>query len=323
MQSSKIISIAVATTIIALAPNVMGDAIDDVPPRGATWVDAADAALSSSPASFSDRLREPVLLARGEVGADLLARKRLYVEQRNVSGYVAQRDVPVLSDKPDAESLGRPPTGKLTYLAFYPYTEIPLGEKPSEIVLATLKDVPIGTPVEEIQRASDAFGLDIRFMKAVARIESDFDPKKRTGSYIGLYQLSNYEFARYGSGDITNPRDNAVAAAYKFLTEATQFEWDTHRTPTFSDLYLIHQQGWQGAAEHVAHPGRIAWKSMCATDEGKEKGEKWCKRAIWGNTLPTVRHGRQTVDNLTSGEFVDMWRRRVDFLYARYSNAAN
>jgi hypothetical protein len=25
---------------------------------------------------------------------------------------------------------------------------------------------------------------------------------------------------------------------------------------------------------------RIAWKSMPATNEGMEKGEKWCKRAI-------------------------------------------
>jgi hypothetical protein len=323
MQSSKIASIAVATTIIAFAANVIGDAIDDVPPRLAAWVDAADADLSGSPASFSDRLREPVLLARGEIDVDLLARKQLYIEQRDTAGYGERGDVPVLNDKPGAEPLGRPSTGKPGYLAFYPYAEIPLKEKPAEIVLAALKDVPVGTPVEEIQRATDAFGLDIKFMKAVARIESDFDPKKRTGSYIGLFQLSNYEFARYGSGEITNPRDNAIAAAYKFLTEATQFEWDTHRAPTFSDLYLIHQQGWQGAAEHVAHPERIAWKSMCATDEGKEKGEKWCKRAIWGNTLPAVKQSAKSVENLTSGEFVNMWRRRVDFLYARYSNAAN
>ena len=92
-------------------------------------------------------------------------------------------------------------------------------------------------------------------MKTVAKIEFDFDPKQRTGSYIGLFQLNHYEFNKYGSGDITNPRDNAVAAAYKFITEGTMFEWDTHKDPTFSDLYLIYQQGWQGAAEHVAHPG--------------------------------------------------------------------
>jgi hypothetical protein len=39
------------------------------------------------------------------------------------------------------------------------------------------------------------------------------------------------------------------------------------------------KRGTQGAEEHVNHPDSIAWKSMCATDEGKQKGEKWCKRA--------------------------------------------
>ena len=89
-------------------------------------------------------------------------------------------------------------------------------------------------------------------MRAVAKIESDFDPKQRTGSYIGLFQLSKYEFAKYGSGEITSPRDNAIAAAYKFVTEATLFELDTHKEPTFSYRYLIHQQGWQGAANTLA-----------------------------------------------------------------------
>ena len=150
-------------------------------------------------------------------------------------------------------------------------------------------------------------------------IESDFDPKQRTGSYVGLFQLSNNEFAKYGSGDILNARDNAIAAAYKFATAATLFELNTHKNATISDLYLIHQQGTQGAAQQVNHPDSIAWKSMCATDEGKQKGEKWCKRAIWGNTLPEIKHVWRTVDNLTSGAFVKMWQQQVDRYYTRYS----
>ena len=218
---------------------------------------------------------------------------------------------------PDNPSDSIPP--KHSYLAYYVYDEHPPPRRPADIVLNSLRNVPIGTPLEEIKRAADAFGLNYNFMKTVAKIESDFDPKQRTGSYIGLFQLNHYEFNKYGSGDITNPRDNAIAAAYKFITEGTMFEWDTHKDPTFSDLYLIHQQGWQGAAEHVAHPGRIAWQSMCATDEGKEKGEKWCKRAIWQNTLPNIKQLWKSVENMTSGAFVYMWRQRVERLYLRYS----
>jgi len=210
---------------------------------------------------------------------------------------------------------------RLLYLADYAYSEVPPDEKPAETVFNSLKDIPIGTPIEEIKRASEAFGLDFNFMKAVAKIESDFDPKQRTGSYIGLFQLSKYEFAEYGSGDILNARDNAVAAAYKFATAAILFELNTHQKATLSDLYLIHQQGTRGAEEHVNHPDRIAWKSMCATDEGKQKGEQWCKRAIWENTLPEVKHVWKSVENLTSGVFVKMWQERVDRFYSRYSEA--
>lgn len=209
-----------------------------------------------------------------------------------------------------------------SYLAYYVYSELPPDPRPADIVLESLKAISIGTPLEEIKLASAAFGLDFIFMKTVARIESGFDPKARTGSYIGLFQLSNNEFAKYGSGDITSPRDNSVAAGYKFLSEATLFERDVRRKPTFNDLYLVHQQGWQGAAEHTNHPERIAWKSMCETDEGREKGVKWCKRAIWGNTLPAIKRAWKSVDKLTSGAFTSMWRQRVDTLYARYSAAA-
>src|SRR5262247_2473793 len=210
----------------------------------------------------------------------------------------------------------------LSYLAYYAYSELPPETKPADIVLNALKGYSPGTPVEEIKRITDVLGLDFTFMKAVAKIESGFNPKQRTGSYIGLFQLSRYEFKAYGSGNITDARDNAIAGAYKFATEALLFEFETGRKPTFSDLYLIHQQGWQGAAQHVSHPKRIAWKSMCATDEGKEKGARWCKRAIWGNTLPAIKHAWKSVDKLTSSAFMGMWQQRVDDLYACYSLAA-
>ena len=221
-------------------------------------------------------------------------------------------------DGPPATS-PNPAEGELSYLKYYVYSETPPPEKPAKIALAALRDVRLGTPVQEIERAAKAFDMDANFMKAVAKVESDFNPTERTGSYIGLFQLSKSEFGKFGSGDILNARDNAMAAAYKFLTEAALFETVTRKKPTFSDLYLIHQQGWQGAAEHISHPQQIAWKSMCATQEGVEKGERWCKRAIWGNTLPAVKREWKSVDRLTSGAFVAMWRERVETLYVRYT----
>jgi hypothetical protein len=252
-------------------------------------------------------------LAQAEISDDSIETNSVDFCHHDVAG-----PVPTTSNASDPA----PVTQDFRYLIYYVWSELPPAEKPADIVLRSLKDTPVGTPVEEIKRASDAFGLDFNFMKAVARIESGFDPKQHTGSYVGLFQLSKYEFNKFGSGQILDSRDNAIAAAYKVITEGILFEWVTHKKPTLSDLYLIHQQGWEGAAEHISQPDRIAWKSMCATSEGREKGEKWCKRAIWRNTLPTVKDTWKSVDELTSGAFVGMWRERIALFYSKYMATA-
>ena len=151
-------------------------------------------------------------------------------------------------------------------------------------------------------------------MMAFALIESSCQPRQKTGSYIGLFQLSQYEFNRYGrsGGDVYNMRDNAMAAAHKFVVEAIDFEHAVGRYPTPFDRYCIHQQGSEGCIQHQARPDRIAWESMCATQEGRTKGEKWCRLAIWGNVPSNLKASiTGGVAALTSGAFLDIWRGRV------------
>ena len=319
MRTLQFTSLIVAFTIIAAYQIICGKTLSAAPPEAAVELEVSPALPSSFVGSAMPIARGPLLLREGETDSDTLGKEQARLEAAfdALGEQQARTEDSVQDHSPDPA----PPKQNFSYLAYYVFAEILPDKKPADTVLETLENIPIGTPVEEIKRASDAFGVDFNFMKAVAKIESDFDPKQRTGSYIGLFQLSNYEFKEYGSGQITNPRDNAIAAAYKFATEALLFESETHKKPTFNDLYLIHQQGWQGAAEHVSHPERIAWKSMCVTDEGQEKGERWCKRAIWGNTLPAIKHIWKSVDKLTSGAFVGMWHQRVDHLYSRYSAA--
>ena len=257
-----------------------------------------------------------------ETGGDPNEAKLAETKSADLGPPYAVQSAPAMRDASDDAFDSARGTQDFRYLIYYVWSELPPTEKPAETVLRSLKDNPVGTPVEEIKRASDAFGLDFNFMKAVAKIEFGFDPKQRTGSYVGLFQLSKYEFNKFGSGQIFDSRDNAVAAAYKVITEGILFEWVTHKKPTLSDLYLIHQQGWEGAAEHISQPDRIAWKSMCATGEGRQKGEKWCKRAIWRNTLPAFKDAWKSVDKLTSGAFVGMWRERVTDFYSKYMTAA-
>jgi hypothetical protein len=316
-----------AFTIAAAYQVITGKTMSAASPEEAADVEVTSALSSNVVTPALPVVREPLLLPKEETNADALKKGQArleavfdaLVEQQATTDTLVERQARTEGSVQEHSSDPTPPKQNFSSLAYYVFSEIPPAEKPADTVLRTMKSLPIGTPVEEIKRASDAFGLDFNFMKAVAKIESGFNPKQRTGSYIGLFQLSNHEFKEYGSGNITDPRDNAVAGAYKFATEALLFEFETGRKPTFSDLYLIHQQGWQGAAQHVSHPKSVAWKSMCATDEGKEKGERWCKRAIWGNTLPAVKQVWKSVNKLTSRAFVGMWEQRVDNLYSHYS----
>jgi hypothetical protein len=299
----------VANTVVANAAVASGEVATAAEPAAGTATDTTAA---------SDKPESIVVAALPDPSQTLSADLPPVQESVDFCHHDDAGPVPTTSNASDPA----PVTQDFRYLIYYVWSELPPAEKPADIVLRSLKDTPVGTPVEEIKHASDAFGLDFNFMKAVARIESGFDPKQHTGSYIGLFQLSKYEFNKFGSGQILDSRDNAIAAAYKFITEGILFEWVTQKKPTLSDLYLIHQQGWEGAAEHISQPDRIAWKSMCATSEGREKGEKWCKRAIWRNTLPAVKHAWKSVDKLTSGAFVGMWRDRVADFYSNYMATA-
>jgi hypothetical protein len=170
----------------------------------------------------------------------------------------------------------------------------------------------------EIEQAAKLFDVDVRMMKAFAKIESGYNPKARTGKYKCLFQLSDWEFAKYWQGDIYDIRDCSIAAARKVATEAAQFEKDVGRRATAAEIYCIHQQGYQGCAFHYAAPHQLAWKNMYLTGEGQEKGEAWARKAIWGNVPSDLKNKiKGGVEALTSGQFIALWTERVNRFMAR------
>jgi hypothetical protein len=170
----------------------------------------------------------------------------------------------------------------------------------------------------EIEQAAMLFDVDVGLMKAFAKIESDYNPRAKTGSYKCLFQLSDSEFTKYWQGDIYDIRDCSIAAARKFATEAAEFEKDVGRKATAAELYCIHQQGYQGCAFHYAAPQQLAWKNMYLTSEGQEKGEKWARKAIWGNVPADLKNKfKGGVEALTSGQFIALWTERVNRFMAR------
>ena len=170
----------------------------------------------------------------------------------------------------------------------------------------------------EIEQAANLFDVDVQMMKAFAKIESGYNPKAKTGSYKCLFQLSDWEFSKYWKGDIYDIRDCSIAAARKFATEAEQFENDVGRKATAAELYCIHQQGYQGCSFHYDAPQQLAWKNMYLTSEGQQKGEKWARKAIWGNVPADLKAKfKGGVEALTSGQFIALWTERVNRFMAR------
>lgn len=161
-----------------------------------------------------------------------------------------------------------------------------------------------------IAAAAERHGVDPDLMRRIAAIESSGDPRAVTGSYRGLFQLSEQEFA--GRGDILSPADNAEAAAANFVRHIATFRQQHGRDPTAGELYLIHQQGVGGFAAHMAEPSRLAWQSMLATGEGRRRGEAWARQAIGGNLPPRVLAQLGGIENVTSQQFMDYWRGRVE-----------
>ncbi len=197
----------------------------------------------------------------------------------------------------------------------------PTGSQPS----GSTGQLPAGPSNTAIAKVSTETGIDPGLMHRVAQIESGgrSGPEADTGSYKGLYQLSQAEFNKYGGGNIYNPEDNARAFANKTKAEAAQFQATNGRAPTPAEQYLMHQQGVAGLAAHEANPDAPAWRNMLSTGEGQQKGEKWAKAAIWGNMPDGVKAKFPGgVDSVTSRQFMDVWQAKVGGAVAPTAAAA-
>src|SRR5262249_43782661 len=119
----------------------------------------------------------PLLLPNEETNSDTLEKDQArldaafhaLVEQQATTDALVERPARTDDSIQDHSFDPTPRQQNFSILAYYVFSEIPPDEKPADTVLEAMKGLPIGTPVEEIRRASDAFGLDFNFMKAVAK----------------------------------------------------------------------------------------------------------------------------------------------------------
>lgn len=165
---------------------------------------------------------------------------------------------------------------------------------------------------DTIQKWAQQYGVDPNLMMRIAKVESGFDPRNRTGSYKGLFQLSDSEFNKFGGGNIWNPEDNARAAAAKLANETATFKAKYDRAPSPTEIYMLHQQGEGGLDAHLRNPDAPAWQNMLSTAEGRQKGPGWSQKAIWGNVPTQDQTAFGNVQNLTSRQYLDLWGKKIE-----------
>lgn len=162
-----------------------------------------------------------------------------------------------------------------------------------------------------IEQAAARHGIDPNYAKVVANIESGGNPGAKTGSYIGVFQISRKEMAEHGAGDPTDVNANADVFMQRVKGDMASFKKATGRDPSPTELYMSHQQGRAGVLEHVNNPDQPAWQSMYATGEGQQKGVGWAKKAIWGNIPDDVKAKFGNVENVTSGDLMAIYAAKV------------
>jgi hypothetical protein len=143
------------------------------------------------------------------------------------------------------------------------------------------------------------------YIPRMVQIESGGNPNARTGKYTGVLQMGPDEIAKYGG--------NSLEHGTRLLEDrAAELQRKLGREPTGWEVYLAHQQGLAGALGHLQNPDRPAWETMYDTGEGRRKGPGWAKQAIWGNVPNDVKKQYGSVENITSGQFADLWRQKVE-----------
>ena len=161
-----------------------------------------------------------------------------------------------------------------------------------------------------IEKHANRVGVPVEDMLRYMRIESGGDAGNRTGSYKGLFQLSQKEFNRHGgTGNIYDPEQNTMAAANKFAQDRLTFKQRYSREPTKLDTYMVHQQGEAGYGAHMDNPDKPAWENI----KKYYSSDSVAKKAIWGNIPDQDKAKYGSVENVTSAQFVnDVWGKRME-----------
>ena len=169
-------------------------------------------------------------------------------------------------------SIGQPLTPTIQQNVLSP--QVPTGMLPSDDPAVRAMVLPRGSdlappasqtytgPHADIYNAAVRWNVDPSLAMTTASIESNFRPGAVAGTHAGLFQLGDREWAAMGGGD-RNDVSLQIDHGVRWLAQAQQDLSDRlGRTPTNSEVYLAHQQGFAGAAALINNPNMTAQQAL-------------------------------------------------------------
>jgi hypothetical protein len=162
-----------------------------------------------------------------------------------------------------------------------------------------------------IEEEAKWWGVNPRWLKIIAFLESSGDPKAKKGSYRGLFMFDSrpgqsWEIHGGKGNDIEDAANSTRAAIKEFQANQKAFFAKYRRNPTLGESYLMHQQGSTGAFIHMRNPSGLAWENLFLA--GLRIPEAEAKKRIRSNLPPALR---PRAESMTSHEFMDHWLRKV------------
>ena len=110
-----------------------------------------------------------------------------------------------------------------------------------------------------IRDAAARYGVDPEYALRTAQIESSLNPAAHNASgAAGLYQFIPSTWAMYGRGNPNDPAASADAAMRFARDNSRRFQRVFGRAPTAGEMYLMHQQGAEGATKLLQNPNAPA-----------------------------------------------------------------
>ncbi|WP_340250890.1 transglycosylase SLT domain-containing protein [Sulfitobacter pontiacus] len=151
-----------------------------------------------------------------------------------------------------------------------------------------------------IDQAARQYNVDPVALKAVAFLESGFDPsaKNPRSSASGLFQQIDSNAKAYGVKNRMDPKQSALGAARFMADNKRTLSRVLGREPNVGELYLAHQQGPGGASKLLRNPNAKA-VDVVGADAVRLNG---------GNA------------NMSTSEFASLWTNKAERAAVRVSN---